>query len=79
MRNHFNELLLSALALMFAGLAVWMIKHGDQGDGFKWAAGIVGTIIGALLMKMQAKSDANTPAQVTQVSVSQDQAPKPGA
>lgn len=62
LKDHFNELLLSGLSLIFALLAVWMIKHGDQGDGFKWAAGIVGTIVGALLMKMQNKP-GNLPAQ----------------
>jgi uncharacterized membrane protein len=57
MKSHFNELLLSALAIFFAALAIWMLKHGAPEDGFKWASGIVGTIIGALLMKMQAAKD----------------------
>jgi hypothetical protein len=54
-KSHFNELLLSGLSLVFAGCAIWMLKHGAPDDGFKWAAGIVGTIVGALLMKMQVK------------------------
>jgi len=62
-KSHFNELLLSGLSLVFAGCAIWMLKHGAPDDGFKWAAGIVGTIVGALLMKMQVKdpgADAGT-------------------
>jgi len=64
-KAHFNELLLSVLAAVFAGCAIWMLKHGAPDEGFKWAAGIVGTIVGALLMKMQPHpSDGNkTPNQ----------------
>jgi hypothetical protein len=54
-KSHFNELLLSGLSLVFAGCAIWMLKHGAPDEGFKWAAGIVGTIVGALLMKMQVR------------------------
>lgn len=54
-REHFNELLLSLLALIFTGCAIMLIRHGADAEGFKWAAGIVGTIVGALLMKMQVK------------------------
>ena len=43
------------LSLVFAGCAIWMLKHGAPDEGFKWAAGIAGTIVGALLMKMQVK------------------------
>jgi hypothetical protein len=53
MTSHFTELLLSVLAIFFAVLALWMLKHGFPEDGFKWASGLVGTIIGALLMKME--------------------------
>lgn len=60
MKEHFTELLLSGLAVFFAALAIWMLKHGAPEDGFKWASGLVGTIVGALLMKMQvAKKDSN--------------------
>jgi hypothetical protein len=60
MKEHFTELLLSGLAIFFAALAIWMLKHGAPEDGFKWASGLVGTIVGALLMKMQvAKRDSN--------------------
>ena len=54
-KGHFNELLLSGLSLVFAGCAIWLLRHGAPDEGFKWAAGIVGTIVGALLMKMQVK------------------------
>jgi len=59
MREHFTELLLSGLAIFFAALAIWMLKHGAPEDGFKWASGLVGTIVGALLMKMQIKKNSS--------------------
>lgn len=58
MKRHFTELLLSGLAIFFAALALWMLKHGFPEDGFKWASGLVGTIIGALLMKMEIKKSS---------------------
>lgn len=62
LKDHFNELLLAVLSLIFAGFALLMMKHGDSGgDGFKWAAGIAGTIVGALLMKMQTKPGPSNP------------------
>ena len=54
-KSHFNELLLSVLSVVFAACAIWLLKHGAPDEGFKWAAGVVGTIVGALLMKMQVK------------------------
>jgi len=59
MNEHFTELLLSGLAVFFAALAIWMLKHGAPEDGFKWASGLVGTIVGALLMKMQITKKAD--------------------
>lgn len=56
MKSHFTELLLSGLAIFFAFLAIWMLKHGAPEDGFKWASGLVGTIVGALLMKMEIRN-----------------------
>lgn len=54
-KSHFNELLLSVLSLVFAAGAIWLLERGAPDEGFKWAAGVVGTIVGALLMKMQVK------------------------
>lgn len=64
--RYFNELLLSALAIFFAGLAIWMLKHGAPEDGFKWASGLVGTIVGALLMKMQVRDSSQSAAADSQ-------------
>jgi membrane associated rhomboid family serine protease len=55
MKPYFTELLLSGLAIFFAFLAIWMLKHGVPEDGFKWASALVGTIVGALLMKMETR------------------------
>jgi peptidoglycan/LPS O-acetylase OafA/YrhL len=51
--DHFRELLLCVMALIFGGMAVWMLKHGAPDDGFKWASGAAGTLLGALLMLMR--------------------------
>ena len=58
MRSYFTELLLSSLAIFFAFLSIWMLKHSAPEDGFKWASGLVGTIVGALLMKMEIRKNS---------------------
>lgn len=58
--NHFRELLLCSMALIFSLIAVWTIRHGAP-DAFKWSSEAVLTLLGALLMLMRGPSTEGPP------------------
>jgi len=58
--DHFRELLLCSMALIFAMIAVWTIKH-DATEAFKWSSAAVTTLLGALLMLMRGPSTEAPP------------------
>ena len=49
MKQFFPEILISALALVFAAMAIFLFLRHDTGDAFKWASGISGQLIASLL------------------------------
>ena len=58
--NHFTDLLVTALIIFFTFITLHVLHLKTAGDdGFKWAAGIVGTLVGALLMRMKAETTGN--------------------
>ena len=56
-RRHFTDLLITALIVFFTFITLHVLHLKTTGDdGFKWAAGIVGTLVGALLMRTKAET-----------------------
>jgi len=61
--EHFTDLLVTTLIVFFTFITLHVLHLKTAGDdGFKWAAGIVGTLVGALLMRMKGTAaNGNTP------------------
>ena len=61
--EHFTDLLVTSLIVFFTFITLHVLHLKTAGDdGFKWAAGIVGTLVGALLMRMKGTAaNGNTP------------------
>ena len=61
--EHFTDLLVTALIVFFTFITLHVLHLKTAGDdGFKWAAGIVGMLVGALLMRMKGTAaNGNTP------------------
>ncbi|HEY6351985.1 MAG TPA: hypothetical protein VI636_21530 [Candidatus Angelobacter sp.] len=59
--EHFTDLLVTALIVFFTFVTLHVLhfKTADD-DGFKWAAGIVGMLVGALLMRMKTTATNGT-------------------
>lgn len=50
MKQYFPEVLISILALSFAGIALFLFFHGEpSGDAFKWASRLSEQLVAAVL------------------------------
>jgi hypothetical protein len=58
LNNHFNALLLAGMVVFFSAVAIWTVRHAAPDDAFKWAAGLAGAAMGALLMLMRPQENA---------------------